>query len=312
MFGPNGWTPSRIDSLEGKTYIITGANSGTGYEASRIFLSKGANVVMLNRNPDKSAEAIQKLEEEFSDAASRITFIQMDLADLESVRKASSEVLEKVPQIDALICNAAIAQVPSQKLTVDGFESQLGTNHYGHFVLCGSLFERIDESKGRIVIVASLGYKMGLRTIKFDDMNWDKNYSANSVYSQSKLAQMMFGYELQDRVKAANKSVKVFVCHPGASATSLITTSGNLLNRIVFGIMSKTPIVQSAEKGSYPEVMCATEDGLEQRALYGPTGLMEWTGPVGEGTLEPFAYDKEVLEQLWSRSEKETSFNWKV
>ena len=195
---------------------------------------------------------------------------------------------------------------------MDGFESQLGTNHYGHFVLCGSVFERIDENKGRIVIVASLGYKMGLKAIKFDDMNWDKNYSANSVYSQSKLAQMIFGYELQDKVKAANKSVQVFVCHPGASATSLIKTSGNLLNRIIFGIMSKTPIVQSAEKGSYPEVMCATEDGLEQRALYGPTGLLEGTGPVGKGTLEPFAYDKVALEKLWSRSEKETSVNWKL
>ena len=124
------------------------------------------------------------------------------------MREAAAEVLRTVPQIDALICNAAIAQVPTQKFTKDGFESQLGTNHYGHFVLCGMLFDRIDESNGRIVVVASLGYKMGLRTIQFDDMNWDKNYSANPAYSQSKLAQMMFAYELQDRVKAANKECR--------------------------------------------------------------------------------------------------------
>ncbi len=139
----------------------------------------------------------------------------MDLAELASVRDAATEVLKTVPQIDALICNAAIAQVPTQKLTVDGFESQLGTNHYGHFVLCGMLFDRIEESKGRIVVVASLGYKMGLRTIQFDDMNWDKNYSANPAYSQSKLAQMMFAYELQDQVKAQTRTSRSMSAIPG-------------------------------------------------------------------------------------------------
>ncbi|CAN0369292.1 unnamed protein product [Ectocarpus sp. 12 AP-2014] len=174
------------------------------------------------------------------------------------------------------------------------------------------LFDRIEESKGRIVVVASLGYKMGIRTIQFDDMNWDKNYSANPVYSQSKLAQMMFAYELQDRVKQTSKNIEVYVCHPGSSATSLITTSGGLVTRIAFYLMSLSPMVQSADKGAYPEVMCATENGLEQRALYGPTGRMEWVGPVGKGTLEAFAYDKAVMAKLWSRSEKETGFSWSL
>ena len=310
-FGPKGWTPERIGSLNGKTYLITGANSGTGFEASKILLSKGAKVVMLNRNPKKSADAIAKLQQEFGNDAD-VTFVRMDLAVLDSVREAAAEVLEKVPHIDALICNAAIAQVPKQQFTVDGFESQLGTNHYGHFVLCGMLFDRIEESKGRIVVVASLGYKMGLRTIQFDDMNWDKKYNANSAYSQSKLAQMMFAYELQDRVKAANRNVQAYVCHPGSSATSLIKTSGSMTTRLMFRLMSLSPMVQSAEKGSYPEVMCATQDGLEQRALYGPTGRMEWTGPVGKGTLEPYAYDKAIMTKLWDRSEKETGFQWNI
>ncbi|MEM9457484.1 MAG: SDR family oxidoreductase [Myxococcota bacterium] len=310
-FGPNGWTPERLDSLAEKTYLITGANAGTGFEAARILLSKGAKVVMLNRNVEKSKAAIAKLKQEFGDGAD-VSFVHMDLAVLASVRKAAAEVLKTVPRIDALICNAAIAQVPTQKLTVDGFESQLGTNHYGHFLLCGLLFERVEESKGRIVVVASLGYKMGLKTIQFDDMNWDKNYSANPVYSQSKLAQMMFAYELQDKVKAANKNVEVYVCHPGSSATSLIKTSGGLTSRIVFGLMSLSPMVQSAEKGAYPEVMCATQDGLEQRALFGPTGRMEWVGPVGKGTLEAHAHDKAVMTKLWDRTEKETGFAWKL
>ncbi|SFR35920.1 NAD(P)-dependent dehydrogenase, short-chain alcohol dehydrogenase family [Yoonia tamlensis] len=308
-FGPDGWTPARIGSLEGKTYIITGGNAGVGFQASRILLSKGATVVMLNRSAEKSKAAIKDLQDTFgSDAA--VSFIRMDLSDLASVRNAAAEVNAKVARIDAVICNAAIAQVPVQELTVDGFESQLGTNHYGHFVLCGMLFDRIAQTQGRIVVVSSLGYNMGIKTIQFEDMNWDKNYSANPVYSQSKLAQMMFAYELQDRIKTTGKNVGVYVCHPGSSATSLISTSGGLMTRVAWWLMTKSPMVQTAEKGAYPELLCATEQDLEQRALYGPTGRMEFVGPVGKGTLHPHAYDKTVTSRLWDVSEKATGFTW--
>jgi NAD(P)-dependent dehydrogenase (short-subunit alcohol dehydrogenase family) len=310
-FGPQGWTPERLGSLAGKTYVITGATAGTGFEAARQFLSKGARVVMLNRNPEKSAATIEILREEFG-ADADLSSIRMDLAVLGSVREAAAEVLERVPSIDALICNAAIAQVPKQELTVDGFESQLGVNHYGHFLLCGLLYPRVEESKGRIVVVSSLGYKMGLKSIQFEDMNWDRNYHPNNTYCHSKLAQMMFAYELQDRLDAANKDVRVYVCHPGSSKTSLITTSGSLMMRVVFGLMSLSPMVQSAEKGAYPEVMCATEGDLDQRALYGPTGRAEWVGPVGKGTLEPHAHDKAIMTKLWSLSEEETGQSWSL
>ncbi|MDP2495979.1 SDR family oxidoreductase [Shimia thalassica] len=308
-FGPKGWTPERLGDLKGKTFVITGANAGAGFQATRILLAKGAHVVMLNRSAEKSTAAVKALKDEFGTGA-KVGFAKMDLADLASVRDAAAEVLNTVPRIDALICNAAIAQVPTRELTKDGFESQLGTNHYGHFVLCGMLFDRLDEAHGRIVVVASQGYKLGLKTIRFDDINWDKNYSANAAYSQSKLAQMMFAYELQDKVRAAGKQVDVFVCHPGASATSLIKTSGGLVTRFVWWLMTKSPMVQTAKQGAYPEVMCATESGLEQRALYGPTGRMEFVGPVGRGSLEPHAYDKAVMSKLWERSEKETGFRW--
>lgn len=308
-FGPSGWTPDHIDSLAGKTFLITGGNAGAGFEASRILLAKRAKVVMLNRNPEKSTAAVETLKQEFG-ADADVNCVPMDLANLSSVREAAEQVLKTVPQIDALICNAAIAQVPTQKFTVDGFESQLGTNHYGHFVLCGMLFDRIEESQGRIVVVASLGYKMGLKTMQFDDMNWDKNYHQNRTYCHSKLAQMMFAYELQDKIKETNKNVKVFVCHPGSSATSLISTSGGIGTRVMWWLMSKSPLVQTAEKGAYPEVMCATEDGLEQRAFYGPTGRMEMVGPVGKGILEPYAFEKDVIAELWEVSEKATGFSW--
>ncbi|MBB3710748.1 NAD(P)-dependent dehydrogenase (short-subunit alcohol dehydrogenase family) [Limimaricola variabilis] len=310
QFGPKGWTPELLGNLSGKTYVITGANAGAGFQAARILLGKGAEVVMLNRSAEKSAAAVKELREEFG-AAAPVRFIRMDLAEQASVRMAAEEVLKTTPRIDALICNAAIAQVPTRKLTPDGFESQLGTNHYGHFTLCGMLFDRIEEAQGRIVVVASLGYNMGLKTIRFDDMNWDEGYGANTAYSQSKLAQMMFAYELQDRVKAAGRNVEVYVCHPGSSATSLISTSGSRTMRLIWWLMTKTPMVQTAEQGAYPEVMCATEEGLtEQRALYGPTGTREFVGPVGRGTLNAHAHDKPVMVRLWERSEKDTGFSW--
>lgn len=312
QFGKKGWTPDRIGNLSGKTYLITGTTSGTGFEATRILLSKGAKVVMLNRNTKKSEEVIMTLEKELGSNID-VSCIHLDLAIQASVRKAAEEVLEKVSQIDALICNAAIAQVPKQILTVDGFESQLGVNHYGNFLLQALLYYRIKESKGRIVTVGSMGYNLGIKTIQFDDMNWDKNYSPNGVYSQSKLAQIMCVYELQDRLREVGKTdIKVYACHPGASRTSLIKTSGSLMARFIWQLMKLSPLVQSAEKGSYPQLMCATESNLDQNGFYGPTGRNYWTGPVGECKLEPYAKDKVVAAKLWELSEKETNIKWNL
>lgn len=312
MFGKQGWTPERIGSLEGKIYLITGTTSGTGLEASRILLSKRAKVVMLNRNAKKSEEVITTFKKEIG-ADIDLSFILIDLADQASVRRAAQEVLEKLSRIDALICNAAIAQVPNQKLTVDGFESQLGVNHYGHFTLQALLFPLIEKSRGRIVVVGSEGYKMGLKTIKFEDINWEQDYTANDAYSQSKLAQIMTVYELQHRLKKAGKTdVSVYACHPGASATSLIRTSGSLMTRFIWQLMKLSPFVQSAEKGSYPELMCATEPNLDQAGFYGPTGRNYWTGPVGECELEPQAKDKAVATKLWELSEDATGVHWNL
>lgn len=311
-FGKKGWTPERLGNLSGKTYVITGTTSGTGLEATRILLSKGAQVIMLNRNATKSEHLISTMKQELGNSID-VSFVQMDLADQSSVKMAAEELLKNKIQIDALICNAAIAQVPSQKFTIDGFESQLGVNHYGHFVLQGMLFPLIEKSKGRIVTVGSLGYNMGKKTIQFDDMNWNKNYSPNGVYSQSKLAQMMTVYELQDRLEKANRTdVKAYACHPGASRTSLIKTSGSLLTRFVWQIMKITPLVQSAEKGCYPALMCATEPHLDPSGFYGPTGRGYFKGPVGECKLEPHAKDKEVASRLWTISEEATAFKWTV
>lgn len=267
---------------------------------------------MLNRNPEKVEGTINTLKQTLGNDIDVLN-ISMDLAQQASVRTAAKEVLDKVTRIDALICNAAIAQVPTRKLTVDNFESQLGVNHYGHFTLQGLLFPLIEKSQGRIVTVGSMGYDMGLKTIKFDDINWEKDYTPNDAYSQSKLAQIMCIYELQDRLKQAGKTqVKAYACHPGSSRTSLIDTSGSFIMRIIFGLMKLSPLTQPAENGAYPMIMCATESDLDQSAFYGPTGRMNWVGPVGAHKLEPHAKDKAVAEKLWQVSEKATGLKWDI
>lgn len=312
QFGKKGWTPDRIQKLNGKTFVVTGTTSGTGFEATKILLSKGAKVVMLNRNPKKTEDTIQILKQELGNHID-VLAIKMDLAEQASVKKAAEEVLKTVPQIDALICNAAIAQVPKQTLTVDGWESQMGTNHFGNFTLQALLFPLIEKSKGRIVTVGSMGYNLGIKTIQFDDLNWDKNYSPNAVYSQSKLAQIMCVYELQDRLQQSGKTdVKAYACHPGASRTSLIKTSGSLMTRFVWQLMKLSPLVQSAERGAYPQLMCATEPNLDQSRFYGPTKRMNTVGPVGAHKLEPHAKDKAVAKRLWELSEKETGLKWNI
>lgn len=312
QFGKNGWTPDRIEDLSGKTYLITGATSGTGFETAKILASNGGKVVMLNRNPKKSEDVITAIKQEIGKKAD-VSFIVIDLGSQASVRKAAEEVLKKVTRIDALMCNGAIAQVPKRRLTVDGWESQMGVNFFGHFTLQALLYPLIEKSKGRIVTVGSMGYNMGLKTIKFDDLNWEKDYTANDAYSQSKLAQIMTIYELQNRLEKAGKTdVKAYACHPGSSRTSLIKTNGSLMMRFIFGLMKLLPLTQSAEKGAYPELMCATEKNLDQKGFYGPTGRSNWVGPVGEHKIEPHAKDKAVAEKLWALSEKETGVKWNL
>ena len=312
QFGKKGWTPDRIGNLNGKIFVITGTTSGTGFEAAKILLSKGAKVVMLNHNPKKSADTIAILKQELGNNIN-VSSLVMDLSEQASVKKAAEEVLKTVPRIDALICNAAIAQVPKQTLTVDGWESQMGTNYYGNFTLQAILFPLIEKSKGRVVTVGSMGYNMGIKTIKFDDLNWDKDYTPNDAYSQSKLAQIMSMYELQDRLKEAGKTdVKAYACHPGSSRTNLINTSGSAMSKFIFNLMKLSPLTQSAEKGAYPQLMCATEPSLDQSGFYGPTGFQNFVGPVGEHKLEPHAKDKAVAKKLWKLSEKETGLKWNI
>ena len=307
-FGKEGWTPKHLGSLKGKTYLITGGNAGIGFEATKLLSSKGAKVIILSRNAKKVEKAINKIRKTNQNAS--IEFIQLDLASLKSVRNVANIINQNVKKIDALICNAAIAQIAKQKFTEDGFESQIGVNYYSNFLLSALLFHKINESKGRIVYVSSLGYKMGHKRIQFEDMNFDKNYHANNVYSHSKLALMLFAYELQRRIKKDNKNVQVQVCHPGSSKTTLIREDASCLTKVMLKLIY--PFFQSAEKGSWPEVLCATENNLEEKAFYGATKRAETVGPIGKSTLYPFALDEEIAKKLWSISEENTKEKWSL
>ncbi|MCJ8170154.1 SDR family oxidoreductase [Atopomonas sediminilitoris] len=304
----SGWTPQLMGSLVGKTYVITGASAGAGFEAARLLLSKGARVVMLNRSEEKSLEVMARLQP-IAGSAADISFISMDLSSLDSVRAAAAKLLAAQPRIDALLCNAAIAQVAKHETTRDGFESQWGVNHLGHFLLCGLLFERIAASAGRVVVVGSNAYKMGLKRIQFEDINFQRQYSAWNAYAQSKLAQMMFAYELQRRVSAADKSVQVLVCHPGASRTNLLKDTASPFNKALWAVLSRV-MAQSAEKGSWPEVMCATHAGLKPEGYYGPTRRAQMVGPVGECPLDAVAHNRVMAAQLWQLSEQQVGFCW--
>lgn len=307
-FGPTGWSPERLGSQKGKTFLITGGNAGIGFEATKLLASKGAKVIILSRNTQKVHAAIEEIK--VLDPNADVEFIALDLASLDSVRNAAETINTNVEKVDALICNAAIAQVAKQTLTVDGFESQLGVNFYGNFLLSGLLFDKLEQSKGRVVFVSSLGYKMGHKKIQFEDLNFDKNYHANNVYSHSKLALMLFAYELQRRVNKQNKNVQVHVCHPGSSKSTLIRDNASLMTRVMVKVI--LPFFQSAEKGSWPEILCATEEGLEPTTLYGPTKRAESIGPIGKSTLHPFALDEKVAKKLWAIAEEKTNFTWNI
>ncbi len=306
-FGDGGWTPDRMQSVAGKTFVITGANAGAGFEATKLLARHGADIIMACRNADKAHAAIRAIKSEVGESAA-LTFVELDLATLAGTREGAERILAAASKIDGLVCNAAIAQVAKQELTADGFESQLGVNHYGHFLLTGILYDRVKQSNGRIIVVGSMGYSMGIKRIPFEDMNWDGKYNPMNAYCASKLAQMLFAYELQRRVNASGDAVQVHVCHPGAARTELSKEEANLTTRILFKIMS--PLAQSAEKGSWPEALCLVENDLQPERFYGPTQRANMVGVIGETPLQAHALDQEAATRLWTVSEEATGLNW--
>lgn len=305
-FGPEGWTPARLARQDGKTFVITGANSGVGFEAAKLLASRGAHVVLACRDPAK-AEAARLEVEAAGEGQARVSVIQLDLADLESVRAAAAAVLAAAPAIDGLINNAGVMAPPARQFTRQGAELHFGVNHLGHFLFAGLLFEAVERAGGRIAAVSSIAHRSG--RMRFDDIDFERRYAPMAAYAQSKLANMLFGAELERRLRRAGKQAAALTCHPGYSATNLQFSATGPLSRALYKLANPV-LAQPAERGGWPHVLCVTDPEAKGGRYYGPTQRMETCGPVGECRPAPAARDGVAAHQLWALSEQRTGFIW--
>jgi NAD(P)-dependent dehydrogenase (short-subunit alcohol dehydrogenase family) len=290
------WTPDELPDLAGKLFVITGGNSGIGFEAAKILAAKNADVVIACRNAEKGRKALAKL---VNLGTGRCDLITLDLADTASIRAAAAEAGERFGAIYGLINNAGVMQTPKSR-TKDGFEMQLGTNHLGHFLWTALMIGQVDGRGGRVVTVASTMHKFG--RIDFDNLMMEKGYDPNAAYSRSKLANLLFAMELHRRLAAADSRIKSVACHPGYSDTPLQGKVANPLFRLVYKV-SNTLLAQPQSRGAWPTALAAADPRAASGGYYGPTALFDTRGPVGDSDVEKRALDAGTARRLWDWSE---------
>ena len=296
------WTPNELPELTGKSIFITGGNSGVGLEAAKILCSKGARVVIGARTEAKAEAALAEIEATAPGAAA--SWVPLDLTEPESIAAAAALVAETLPKLDALVNNAGVMQTPERQ-TAEGFELQLATNHLGHFRLAAALYPHLVASEGRIVVVSSIVHHQG--RIDLDDLMQRRKYDPTTAYAQSKLANLMFAFELDRRLQAAGSPVVCIPCHPGYSATNLQTAGvgmegGSRFFKTLY-VLTNLIVAQSAERGSYPLALAAADPGAERGTYYGPTGVGDMRGPVGISKVAQHARDEDVAAKLWEATE---------
>jgi len=295
MSNNNQWTTKNIPDQSGKIVIVTGANSGIGYEAARALARKGATVIMACRSLDKGRSAWEKIEAENLDGT--VTLLQLDLADLSSVKQFIEGFRSKYNRLDLLINNAGVMATPYGQ-TADGFEMQFGTNHLGHFALTGQLIDLLKNApKSRVVTVSSYTHHMG--NINFDDLNSERSYQKWMAYGQSKLANVLFAYELQRRSARKEGNPLSIAVHPGYAATNLqhTTTFFRLLNPIM---------AQSQEMGTLPTLYAATHPEIRGGEYVGPDGFLGQRGYPKVTRSSKRSYDEATAKRLWEVSEELT------
>jgi len=288
------WTVADIPDLTGKTVIVTGANSGLGYVSTRELARKGARVIMAVRNERKGRTAVAALREQVPGADLDLRLI--DLADLDSVRAFAGGVQER---IDVLMNNAGV-MMPPRTLTKQGFELQFGANHLGHFALTGLLLERLADD-GRVVTVSSALHRSG--GIRFDDPHGERSYSPMKHYAQSKYANVLFGLELDRRLRAAGSKIRSILAHPGYAATNLQTSGPTAL--IAFGSrIGNRLFAQSADRGALSQLRAAVAPEVEGGQFIGPHRGMRGDPVVVQPVAS--AKDPELARRLWTLSEELT------
>ncbi|KLI08513.1 short-chain dehydrogenase [Mycolicibacterium conceptionense] len=292
------WTTAKILDQSGRTAIVTGANTGLGLETAKALAAKGAHVVLAVRNLDKGAAAVEWISRSVRDADLELQ--RLDLGSLASVREAAAELRDKHARIDLLINNAGV-MTPPRETTSDGFELQFGTNHLGHFALTGLLLDRLLPVVGsRIVTVSSIGHRFA-PGIRFEDLQWERRYNRLQAYGQSKLANLLFTYELQRRL--IGQHTTALAAHPGGSDTELARHLPGVVQRAV---PLARPFFQEAAMGALPTLRAATDPGALGGQYYGPDGLGQQKGHPKVVTSNERSYDIELQRRLWAVSEELT------
>ncbi len=291
----SNWNEQSVPDQTGRVAIVTGGNTGLGFEAARMLGEHGATVVLAVRDAEKGRQAAARMR---GDVRVQV----LDLASLASVRNAAAELRAAHSRIDLLINNAGVMYTP-RLTTVDGFELQFGTNHLGHFALTGLLLDRLLPVPGsRVVTVSSTGHKIQA-AIHFDDLHWERSYSRAGAYGQAKLANLMFTYELQRRLASRGSTIAV-AAHPGVSNTDLIR---NLpagfrgLAELVAPLITQKPAM-----GALPTLRAATDPAVLGGQYFGPRGLGEIRGFPELVASSTQSYDLDLQQRLWAESERLT------
>ncbi|OBF91276.1 short-chain dehydrogenase [Mycobacterium sp. 852002-51152_SCH6134967] len=299
------WTVADMPDQSGRTAIVTGANSGLGYDTAAALAGAGAAVVLAVRNLDKGKEAVDRINKSSPDAV--VSLQELDLSSLDSVRRAADELRAAHPRIDLLINNAGVMYLPSRETTKDGFEMQFGTNHLGHFALTGLLLDNLRSVDGsRTVTVSSVGHRIMAR-IRFEDPHFETGYNRVQAYGQSKLANLLFTYELQRRLAAGGSPTLAVAAHPGFSDTELMRYIPVFVPDIVWKIFT-----QPADKGALPTLRAATDPRVQGGQYYGPDGIGEVKGHPKLVASSAQSHDEDIQRRLWTMSEELTGVTYPV
>lgn len=289
------FTAADIPDLSGKTMLVTGANTGVGFEAAKAFASHGARVLLGCRNAAKGNDAVARITAAHADAD--VALVELDLADLASVRRAAETVAQE-PRLDALVNNAGVMWNP-KTLTADGFESQFGVNHLGHFALTCLLLPTLEATQGsRVVTTASSGHKAA-KGLFFDDINAEADYHPRKRYFASKLANLLFTYELDRRLRAKGSGTIAVAVHPGGSDTDLVRHLSKF-ESLMWRAMR--PLVNSAEEGAWSAELAATAPGVEGGQYFGPSKFGELSGPAKQVKSSKQSKDPDMAKRLWDLS----------
>lgn len=293
-----GFTSKQVPDQQGKTFFITGANAGIGFETAKVLAQRHARVLIGCRSREKAAAAIERIITDCPGA--NVDFVPLDLSDLNSI-EAAAETLRNEPRLDALVNNAGIMTPPLEH-TAQGFESQLGVNHLGPFVLTKLLIDKLEATPGaRVINTSSLAHRSG--KIHFDDINAKQGYSTTARYSQSKLANLLFSYELQRRLDKHGYQTRSIACHPGIADTELsrhLPKAFQLITPLV-RILFNTPA-----QGAWPTLMAATANNLKGGSYCGPGRFRETSGPAKLVSGQGISGDEGLAERLWRLSEDMT------